>query len=98
MLYELLFPLADRHIIFNVFQYISFRAAGAMVTALLLSFVAGPPIIRRLEALNMGQIVNEVKAVVDRPEAVFLANRVDGTLITPKDIRNILRLVEGKGV
>ena len=26
MLYHLLFPLADRHILFNVFQYISFRA------------------------------------------------------------------------
>ncbi|MFQ5529572.1 MAG: phospho-N-acetylmuramoyl-pentapeptide-transferase [Gemmatimonadota bacterium] len=57
MLYHLLFPLADRHIIFNVFQYISFRAAGAMVTALLVAFIAGPPIIRRLEALNIGQVV-----------------------------------------
>jgi phospho-N-acetylmuramoyl-pentapeptide-transferase len=57
MLYELLFPLADRHILFNVFQYISFRAAGAMVTALLVSFVAGPPVIRRLRARNVGQVV-----------------------------------------
>ncbi len=57
MLYHLLYPLADQHIIFNVFQYISFRAAGAMVTALLVSFVAGPPIIRRLEAHNIGQVV-----------------------------------------
>ncbi len=57
MLYHLLFPLTDRHIIFNVFQYISFRAAGAMVTALLVSFIAGPPIIRRLEARNIGQVV-----------------------------------------
>ena len=57
MLYHLLFPLADRHIIFNVFQYISFRAAGAMVTALLVAFVAGPPVIRRLQAYNIGQVV-----------------------------------------
>lgn len=57
MLYHLLFPLADTHIIFNVFQYISFRAAGAMVTALLVAFVAGPPVIRRLEAYNVGQVV-----------------------------------------
>ena len=50
MLYELLFPLADRHIIFNVFQYISFRAAGAMVTALIVSFVyrARPEILQSL--------------------------------------------------
>ena len=57
MLYHLLFPLADQYSILNVFQYISFRAAGAMVTALLVSFVAGPPIIRRLEARNIGQVV-----------------------------------------
>mgnify|MGYP000390960685 CR=1 FL=1 len=57
MLYELLFPLADRHIIFNVFQYISFRAAGAMVTALLVSFVAGPYVIRRLERNRVGQVI-----------------------------------------
>jgi 2-oxoglutarate ferredoxin oxidoreductase subunit alpha len=35
---------------------------------------------------------------VDKPERVFLANRVDGVLITPVDIRNILRLIQGKGV
>jgi phospho-N-acetylmuramoyl-pentapeptide-transferase len=57
MLYHFLFPLADRHILFNLFQYISFRAAGAMVTALLVSFIAGPPIIRRLERRNFGQVV-----------------------------------------
>ena len=52
MLYDLLFPLADRHIIFNVFQYISFRAAGAMVTALLVCFFVGPWVIRRLQSRN----------------------------------------------
>jgi phospho-N-acetylmuramoyl-pentapeptide-transferase len=57
MLYHLLFPLADRHILFNLFQYISFRAAGAMVTALLVSFVAGPFVIRQLERHNIGQVV-----------------------------------------
>jgi 2-oxoglutarate ferredoxin oxidoreductase subunit alpha len=48
--------------------------------------------------MNMGQILNEVKTAVDRPEAVYLANRIDGTLITPTDIRNILRVIQGKGV
>lgn len=57
MLYDLLFPLADRHILFNLFQYISFRAAGAMVTALLVSFLVGPLVIRRLERHRVGQIV-----------------------------------------
>ena len=57
MLYHLLFPLADRQILFNVFQYISFRAAAAMVTALLTSFVVGPFVIRWLRSRNWGQVV-----------------------------------------
>jgi phospho-N-acetylmuramoyl-pentapeptide-transferase len=57
MLYDLLFPLADQHIIFNVFQYISFRAAGAMVTALVVSFLVGPAVIRRLRRGNVGQVI-----------------------------------------
>jgi 2-oxoglutarate ferredoxin oxidoreductase subunit alpha len=48
--------------------------------------------------MNTGQIMREVKAAVKNPENVFLANRIDGTLITPTDIRNILRLIQGRGV
>lgn len=48
--------------------------------------------------MNMGQVLQQVKLAVDRPDKVYLANRIDGTLITPTDIRNILRLIEGKGV
>jgi len=57
MLYELLFPLADRNILFNVFQYISVRAAGAMVTALLTAFVVGPRVISWLQGRGWGQVV-----------------------------------------
>ncbi len=57
MLYELLFPLADRHILFNVFQYISFRAAGAMMTALVTAFIVGPRVISWLQRRGWGQIV-----------------------------------------
>jgi len=48
--------------------------------------------------MNMGQIMQEVRTAVDRPEKVFLANRIDGVFITPTDIRSILRLIQGKGV
>ena len=48
--------------------------------------------------MNMGQIMQEVRKAVDQPEKVFLANRIDGVFITPTDIRNILRLIQGKGV
>ena len=57
MLYHLLFPLADEHIFFNLFQYISFRAAGAMVTALLTAFLVGPPVIRWLREKGWGEVV-----------------------------------------
>ena len=48
--------------------------------------------------MNMGQMLQEVRRVVDQPQKVFLANRIDGVFITPVDIRNIMRLVQGKGV
>src|SRR6185503_6682807 len=57
MLYHLLAPLARDHIIFNLFNYISFRAAGAMLTALLLAFLVGPTIIARLREKKIGQVV-----------------------------------------
>jgi phospho-N-acetylmuramoyl-pentapeptide-transferase len=57
MLYEFLFPLADKHIVFNLFQYITFRAGGAMVTALLIAFVSGPPILGWLHRHGIGQVV-----------------------------------------
>jgi len=48
--------------------------------------------------LNMGQILSSVKMAVDDPQKVFLANRIDGVFITPEDILNILRLIQGRGV
>lgn len=48
--------------------------------------------------LNMGQVVRAVKRAVVRPERVVLANRFDGVFITPMDIRNIIRIIHGKGV
>ena len=57
MLYHFLPPLADIHIVFNLFNFITFRAAGAVVTALVLTLLLGPPVIRRLRALRVGQVV-----------------------------------------
>jgi phospho-N-acetylmuramoyl-pentapeptide-transferase len=59
VLYHFLVPLADYHIAFNLFRYITFRAAGAMATALIISFVLGPWIIERLRVLRVGQVVRE---------------------------------------
>ena len=40
---------------FRVFQYLTFRAVMAALTALLIGLVAGPVVIRRLRALKIGQ-------------------------------------------
>ena len=60
MLYHLMPSLSDVNFVFNVFRYITFRAAGAVVTALLIAFVLGPIVIRRLQRAKVGQIVREV--------------------------------------
>ena len=57
MLYHLLVPLAEYNIVFNLFRFQTFRAAGAVVTAFLVAFYFGPPIIRRLRMLKVGQVV-----------------------------------------
>ena len=46
MLYHLLTPLAEDFQLFNVFRYLTFRTGGAIVTALLISFLLGPSLIR----------------------------------------------------
>jgi 2-oxoglutarate ferredoxin oxidoreductase subunit alpha len=48
--------------------------------------------------MNMGQILQAVKMAMGKPERVFLANRIDGEFITDADIRNVLRLIQGRGV
>ncbi len=48
--------------------------------------------------MNMGQVMAQVKAAVDKPGRVFLANRIDGKLVTPSDIKKVLRVIQGRGV
>ncbi len=48
--------------------------------------------------MNMGQVLKEVKACVDNPSKVFLANRIDNKLITPTNIKTLLRMIQGRGV
>ena len=49
MLYDLARPLADQFILFNLFRYITFRSGAACLTALVVSFMLGPPLIRWLQ-------------------------------------------------
>jgi len=57
VLYFLLQPLARDIRVLNLLNYITFRATAAFVTALLLCFVFGPLIIRRLQAMAVHQVV-----------------------------------------
>jgi phospho-N-acetylmuramoyl-pentapeptide-transferase len=55
VLYWLLVPLSSEFFLFNVFSYITVRTAAAGITALLLSFLFGPKLIRLLERRQIGQ-------------------------------------------
>ena len=59
MLYHLLYPLRDAFFGFNVFRYITFRSAGAVLTALIMSFLLGPSMIAWLRRLKVGQQVRD---------------------------------------
>ena len=59
MLYHLLYPLRDFISFFNLFRYITFRAAMAALTAFILSLIFGPPLIRKLKALKIGEKINK---------------------------------------
>ena len=59
MLNYLLVPLVKDFGFLRIFNYISFRAAGAAVTALLVAFIVGPLIIRRLRRMRLHQVIRE---------------------------------------
>jgi phospho-N-acetylmuramoyl-pentapeptide-transferase len=59
VLYALLLPWVSEFSELRLLNYITFRAGAAFVTALLVSFVLGPAIIRRLRAMAVHQVVRE---------------------------------------
>ncbi len=59
MFYELVDLLRDQWSAFNVFRYITFRAAYATVTALLICFLFGGWAIRKLQSLEIGETIRE---------------------------------------
>jgi phospho-N-acetylmuramoyl-pentapeptide-transferase len=76
MLYLLLAPLADQYQIFNLFRYLTFRAGGAIITALIVAFILGPPLIRYLKKKQKkGQPIRE-----DGPESHLLTKKGTPTM------------------
>jgi len=57
MLLKFLYPLVKYFTVFNIFQYITFRAAYAAITALLISFILGPWLIKKLKAVKAKQTI-----------------------------------------
>jgi phospho-N-acetylmuramoyl-pentapeptide-transferase len=66
MIYHLLYPLHTVFSSFNVFRYITFRTIYAAITALVICFVLGPWMIRKLRSLKIGQPIRE-----DGPDSHF---------------------------
>jgi phospho-N-acetylmuramoyl-pentapeptide-transferase len=76
MLFNLLPAFADDFQFFNLFRYLTFRAGGAVITALILSFVLGPSLIRWLKKKQgEGQPIRE-----DGPESHLLTKRGTPTM------------------
>lgn len=59
MIYNLLAPLATEVGVLNVFRYITFRSVWALLTALIISIVFGPAMIRWLQRIKCGQYIRE---------------------------------------
>jgi phospho-N-acetylmuramoyl-pentapeptide-transferase len=59
MLYHLLYPLHNYFGPFNLFRYITFRAAYAAAASILICLIAGPWVIRKIRALQLGQRIRE---------------------------------------
>lgn len=66
MLLELTEFLTRFHTGFGVFQYLTLRAILGVLTALAISLIVGPPLIRRLGEYSIGQTVRD-----DGPESHF---------------------------
>ncbi|MBN1614102.1 MAG: phospho-N-acetylmuramoyl-pentapeptide-transferase [Deltaproteobacteria bacterium] len=59
MIYHLLYPLHTTISYFNVFRYITFRTIYASITALVICFIVGPWLIRKLQELQMDQPIRQ---------------------------------------
>jgi phospho-N-acetylmuramoyl-pentapeptide-transferase len=64
MLYHFLYPLAYDFHFLNVFKYLTFRTVYAVITALVVSFLLGPWLIRKLQAIQVTQVIR-----TDGPES-----------------------------
>lgn len=69
MLYYLLYSFHTQISVLNVTGYITFRTAAASLTALVVSLVLGPWMIRKLREFQIGQVIRHEGPATHRPKA-----------------------------
>ncbi|MDX9828151.1 MAG: phospho-N-acetylmuramoyl-pentapeptide-transferase [Spirochaetia bacterium] len=97
MLRELLLPLVKYFSPFNIFRYLTFRSAYAAVSALLIVFLLGPLVIKKLKTLKLGQSVrldgpesHLVKSGTPTMGGILIVISVAVSVILWQDVRNPL--------
>jgi phospho-N-acetylmuramoyl-pentapeptide-transferase len=94
MLYHLLYPLSADLSILNVFRYITFRSIYALLTALILSILLGPAMIRWLRRLKFGQHIqsdgpdHQAKAGTPTMGGLLIMATVMGSCLLWADLSN----------
>jgi len=96
MLYSLLYSLHSWFTPMNVFRYITFRTALAILTAMFICFVLGPWIIRKLRRLSViqqirddGPRTHEIKAGTPTMGGVLIIISMLITIFLWGDLRNV---------
>ena len=69
MLYHVLYPFHTQLSVLNVTRYITFRTAAASLTALAISLVLGPWMIRKLRESQIGQVIRDEGPAAHQPKA-----------------------------
>lgn len=96
MLYSLLYSLHESFSPLNVFRYITFRTAVAIMTAMLLTFVFGPPVVERLRRLSVTQQIRDdgpgthaAKSGTPTMGGILIIGSIILTMLLWCDLRNI---------
>ena len=100
MLKELFLPLINKITFFNIFQYITFRASYAAVTALFISLFLGPKLIQWLKKEKLGQEIREdgpeshlVKSGTPTMGGILIIFSIVVSVFLWQDIRNLFTWV-----
>jgi phospho-N-acetylmuramoyl-pentapeptide-transferase len=89
VLYHFLYPLQQHFAALRVFRYTSFRAVGAAVTAIILSFIFGPMLMRALKRQSAIQVIRDGTPVTHAAKGatptmgglIFLMSALSSTIL-----------------